>query len=350
MANKRRIPCDGISFLDIDHKNEAGYLPCKKLLAMAEEAASMFHYGRAVAIMAKMKWRWCRSSGEYAFLRALTYVARNRKGDYGRALVLLKGLEIGIGRRLKRSDRLSVASHGCMKAFLAKVLYVKANTLYYMESDSESLKTYRKCLRVAETCSASRRKGMSLFRLTDVRRKIASLEFMLSGSGLRCAEFLLGKWRFGETRATLDRAIGRCGVDYMDHEALIIAAIAHFAAGSRRRGRALIAKGYADSPGCMECRFLYAVSNLGSGVISIRRRAHGILRDIANGKAVSECKMAHDKQERIRKTAMALIDASGHGKGHRPPGSMAGRKGMDAMRDILDSVYVVHRGSHGRPR
>ena len=331
------------SFFMIENKKEADYKLYMRLFARAEEAASKFHYERAVAIMAKMKWHWCRSSGEYAFLRALTYVARNRKGDYSRALALLKRIEIGVEWYLKRSDCMSVVCHDYRRAFLAKVLYAKASTLYYMELDKESLRTYRKCLRVAETCSTIRRKGMSHSSLADVRHKIASLEFVLSGAGLRRVEVLLSKGRFDEMRMMLDRAIGRCGVDYMDHDALTIAAIAHFATGSCRRGRALIAKGYADFPECMESQFLYAVSNLKSGVARIRRMSFGILRRIANGDSVSKCKIARDKQERMRKAAMALIDATDHGEGHQRLRFIEGRSKVVAMRDILDFVYVNHK-------
>ncbi len=273
--------------------------------AQAEIAILKFDIQSAEKYLKDIEDGWPEESCQKMFLNALFYILRNEKNDYYRALAMLSQVEYAIESDLKDTKEFDSNETKNLNMFLVKVLCAKANCLYYMERDEESLSAYKRCVTMAKSCCLRQRMG--IYNPEEVKFKILSLEFMVQDSGLRAVEDLLTQCRFDEMRTILDSAIKQCGVDFLDHRVLTLAAISHLMSGSFRKGCRLIQIDYNYTPYCYETQFLYAVVNFYNKNDDARTESYSILQKIIDGTATSYCKIVYFRKKRMVKVAQKLM-------------------------------------------
>ena len=237
---------------------------------------------------------------EHRLLMDKFLVRRNAPGDCARAVKDLNCLS----KELKRCE------HGCsshlariatyIHMFHIDVLRELANSLYYMERDLESLHAYRKLLLFAKEHS------MQYRGISDIRHKVLSLEFMLSPSGCRRAMLYVWKGHFGKALAVVDKAIADFGMDYLDHEALTIAAICNAEIGNVRRARSLINRDHYYSPNCLATSFYWALMNLSCDKSGMPIY---VIRKIIRNEIRSSCEVGSVRQMRMRVIAKVVYSA-----------------------------------------
>ena len=295
-----------LSFLDFDFSGRKGYEEYRRLYDVALDAVLKFDAATTEGCIKKMKWPWCGRCCEHLFLKSLFFLARDAAGDCSRAVATLKGLVDGLGACLRRRRDISPENRDYAKSLLVRALYYMANGLYYTERDRQSLAVYRKCLE-----AASRQPKLEFDFIDDVRRKTASLEFSLSGRGLRRVEYLVAHGRFSEACEIADHAMSNFGMEYLDHGAIAVIAAANLSVGNVKKGRRLIDLDFENSPKCLETRFVFAMAHRNSASMRKRRIASNILHEIASGSAKSSCKISVQKKGQMQRVARAVLNGDG---------------------------------------
>lgn len=284
-------------FLRIDFRKNRECVSYADSCKKAASLLAVWNVKKAVMIIERI--RRCRFSGcyEYRLLYDKFLVRRNAHDDSAKAL---KDLRL-LSRQLKHHER----NYACLSPrmvkyvlkFRAEVYEELANCLYYMGQDAHSLRAYRELVSFAEKHS------LRIKSLKCVKKKVMSLEFMLSSRGFRSAEMHMWHGRFVKALDIVDNAIASFGIGYLDHGALTVAAICNAEVGRYQRAKSLISRDYKYSPGCLETRFFYALMNMFDTRAGVARR---IIRGIANGELQSDCAIEAAKRRRIWTVANAV--------------------------------------------
>jgi len=289
-----------MSLLKSDFKGQIGYGEYCRLYRKAMGCIESCDIASAKNYMRHMKWSWCGKCLEHRLLKAMLLFAQATKNDYQKILSIFQKMRRELRAFLLKG--LEGESHKHAWALYFRILYHIANLHYYMEHDCRSLSAFKECLVVARETKIRKR------HLDDVAHKIASLEFMLSANGFRRLEKLVANGRFADACNMVGDAIRNCGIDYIDHVVLVLAATAYFATGNIRRGRNIIDRDFHFSANCLETRFIYAIAHIQDRDDEKRRESYGILVEISGAKAKSSCVIGVRKRRRIEAQARFIVE------------------------------------------
>ncbi len=287
-------------FLISDFKGLVGHGEYCRLYSKAMKCIESCDVVRGRNYMRQMKWRWCSRCLEHRLLKAMLAFAQATKHDYGKVLVTFQKMRREVHALVVESTEMRSSKY--VGSLYFRILYHIANLHYYMEHDNRSLLTFKECLVVARQSRIERR------LVDDIAHKIASLEFMLFKNGLRRLEKFMRKGCFDDARNMLDDTIRNCGIDYIDHGVLALAAMAYFATGNIRRGRQIADDDFEFSANCLETRFVYAIAHIDDRNGKKKKNAYDILLEISGAHANSSCVIGVRKRKRIETLARFVVE------------------------------------------
>lgn len=252
----------------------ASYL---RLNNKASDCLDCFAVRAAENVISKMTWTWCDNCIEHILLLARLFVRRNAEGDCAAAQRLFRRLSATLLPRLRRKD-IPARRHKYIARLYATVLYEKGLAFYYGEWDKSSLSIFEKCLEFVKA------NDIGFRNRRDIERKIASLKFTIDQ--LPHVRKLVETNQFEGAYIILKQLEDKCGIDYLDHEALTLFAVASFCIGKNQKAKSCINIDFRDSPDCLETRFLYATIHLKDRQRQSLRLLSGILQGRKSGKCM----------------------------------------------------------------
>lgn len=318
----------GVFFLKDRLRRKSLYMMYARQIKMAESAAMRLDCASAMKFRRSMDNLWSGECCERDIIESAILVARGKQSDYQKALVLIRKLQVSLAAYIRNTSSIEPGRIRYAVSILIKALYLKANCLYYCEKDRDSLAAFEKCKSLL-ACNPSIEQSNSRI-VTDIRRKIVSLSFVLSVDGLRKAEKLLSEGKCEAVCKMIDAVVSRCGLKYMDHRVLTVGAIAHLIKGDYKKGRMLIEEDYTFSPDCIETQFVFAISHLGCKRKHLRKRALSLIMKIASNKVKSSCRTSAKKARRIFMVAVRVLERRASLAGH----------------ELVHSENIIIRKSH----
>jgi len=325
-------------FLKIDFRGDPRFADYAILHDEARRLLAASKIPKVAKIIRKMRNTRLGGCYEYRLLFDRFRIQRNDTRDEADALKDLRSLLSDVRRY--RYEGLPLRTVKYVLEFQAEVLEELASCYYYMEKDRESLRVYKELLAFAE------KNSLRIKNANDIRCKVRSLVFMLDPSGFRSIERHVRHGRFKEAYSIIGRAVPGFGIGYLDHGALVLAAICNAWVGNWRRAKMLIDMDRHSTPDCLETRFFWALSNL-SGLKS--GRAMHVIKKIANGDVQSSCHIAIEKVHRMMAFAELVSKARRKGRKLLVDMGMAGLKTFSAAGLVRAGAWMVevdHRDNH----
>lgn len=254
-------------------------------------------------VSASLSWfsgeTWSQSY-EKALLEALILLARNESGDLEGAISILESLLAAFEKSELENARRCACNVRYVFRLYALILYADATCHYYKENDQISLELFTKCQTVFQDNRIKSICGVA--RLRDIRRKVDSLSFRFdSDEGFPCVVRLMNSGQFDAAARLLDRMIKKIGVDFLDHDVLILAAKVHFLLGDLRQGAELASVANCDSPMCSETQFLYALSLVAKPNQKSLKRFLSVFAEFSQRQGANCCRLSPVRMKRMQK-------------------------------------------------